>query len=281
LRVELSIPLTVAALDTIRVECDGVVAAVPLEAVSQSVRLRAEDVADAASGQSVFHAGTVIPFLALSRALGRRKDNRERGIVSALIVNSSRGRLALGVDRIVGTQSVVLRKLPEALPQSRLIAGACLDALGRPELVLDPEGLRLEAAAMSGESLPAAAPRKPILVIDDSLTTRMLQQSILESVGYEVHLATCAEEGLEKARSTRYGVILCDVEMPGLDGFQFVEQKQRDPQLASVPAVLVSSRDAPEDLARGRAVGASGYIVKGRFDQRELLALITRLTGGR
>ena len=65
--------------------------------------------------------------------------------------------------------------------------------------------------------------------------------------------------------------------MPGMDGFGFVENAQRDPELRRVPSVLVSSRDAPEDLARGKAAGANGYIGKGRFDQRELLDLIGRL----
>jgi len=114
-------------------------------------------------------------------------------------------------------------------------------------------------------------------VIDDSLTTRMLEQSILESAGYEVALATSAEEGLEKARRNPYALFLVDVEMPGIDGFTFVDRVRHDPALAHTPAVLVSSRNAPEDFARGKQVGAHGYIVKGSFDQRELLGLIERL----
>jgi len=119
-----------------------------------------------------------------------------------------------------------------------------------------------------------------VLVVDDSLTTRMLEQSILESAGYRVTLACSAEEGLEKARQGRFGLFLVDVEMPGMDGFSFVEHTQRDPLLQKIPAVLVSSRDAPEDFARGKAAGARGYIVKGRFDQRELLGLIGKLMVG-
>ena len=129
----------------------------------------------------------------------------------------------------------------------------------------------------SSAEIPSAPVSRPILVIDDSLTTRMLEQSILESAGYEVALATSAEEGLEKARQSPYALFLVDVEMPGIDGFTFIERTRREPALAQVPAVLVSSRSDPEDLARGQQVGASGYIVKGRFDQRELLGLIERL----
>ncbi len=117
----------------------------------------------------------------------------------------------------------------------------------------------------------------PLLVIDDSLTTRMLQQSILESAGFEVDLATSAEEGLEKAVARAYGLILVDVEMPGMDGFSFVERIRSEPELAHIPAILVTSRDSPEDKARGQAVGAQGYMVKSEYDQKRLLEVIRGL----
>src|SRR5690606_4315154 len=117
----------------------------------------------------------------------------------------------------------------------------------------------------------------PILVIDDSLTTRMLEQSILESAGYEVDLAVSAEHGLEKARARHYALFLVDVEMPGMDGFEFVTLTRADPELRKTPAILVTSRNEPEDFERGTKAGASDYIVKGEFDQNRLLATIERL----
>ncbi len=122
-------------------------------------------------------------------------------------------------------------------------------------------------------------PRLPILVIDDSLTTRMLEQSILESAGYQVDVATSGEEGLAKARARRYGVMIVDVEMPGMDGFEVVQTSRADPELRDVPAILVTSRDAPADLRRGAEVGAHAYMVKGEFDQGRLLHLIRGLIG--
>ncbi|MGH7442606.1 MAG: response regulator, partial [bacterium] len=110
-----------------------------------------------------------------------------------------------------------------------------------------------------------------------SLTTRMLEQSILETAGYRVDLASSAEEGLAKARLRRYGVILVDVEMPGMDGFGFLEALAGDPALAGTPAILVSSRSAPEDRRRGAAAGAADYMVKGEFDQARLLGRIREL----
>jgi two-component system chemotaxis sensor kinase CheA len=126
-------------------------------------------------------------------------------------------------------------------------------------------------------AVQAPAARLPVLVIDDSLTTRMLEQSILESAGFQVDVATSAEEGLEKAKRGRYALFLVDVEMPGMDGFTFVEKTRADPALSAVPAVLVTSRSSPEDKKRGEDAGARAYIVKSEFDQRVFLDRIHAL----
>ncbi|HEY0466963.1 MAG TPA: response regulator, partial [Polyangiaceae bacterium] len=134
-------------------------------------------------------------------------------------------------------------------------------------------------AAERTAAAPRAAPkqRAPILVIDDSLTTRMLEQSILESAGYEVDLAVSGEEGMDKARLRKYALFLVDVEMPGMDGFTFIERTRRDPELRQVPAILVTSRASPEDIERGRAVGALAHIEKREFNQTDLLERIRKL----
>jgi two-component system chemotaxis sensor kinase CheA len=118
-----------------------------------------------------------------------------------------------------------------------------------------------------------------VLVVDDSLTTRMLEQSILESAGYEVTLATSAEEGLELARTRPFRLFVVDVEMPGMNGFEFVAETRQDPRLRAIPAILVTSRNAPADKLRGAEVGARAYIVKSEFDQGQLLATIRTLVG--
>jgi two-component system chemotaxis sensor kinase CheA len=186
---------------------------------------------------------------------------------------------AFTVDRIVGTAPVLLKPLPRFAPATAVIAGAALDAVGDPVVVVDPE--RLVAGAREAARRAAAPdPARPrVLVIDDSLTTRMLEQSILESAGYEVALASSAEEGLEMARASRHALCLVDVEMPGMDGFAFVERIRADATLQDLPAILVTSRSAPEDRQRGLDVGAQAYIVKGEFDQGVLLDRIKVLIG--
>ncbi len=162
---------------------------------------------------------------------------------------------------------------------SAAVAGVMIDGDGSPRLVLDADGLVAAATQPVPEVVAAQAARLPILVIDDSLTTRMLEQSILESAGYDVALATSAEEGLELVQASRYALCLVDVEMPGMDGFAFVERIRADAALKDLPAILVTSRSSPEDRQRGLEVGAQAYIVKGEFDQGVLLDRIKVLVG--
>ena len=107
----------------------------------------------------------------------------------------------------------------------------------------------------------------------------MLEQSILESAGYTVDLATSAEEALHKVTENRYGLFVVDVEMPGMDGFEFVARTRQDAVLREIPAILVTSRTSAEDRARGKEAGAHAYIVKGEFDQTFLLRTIQELIG--
>src|SRR5262249_25321901 len=184
----------------------------------------------------------------------------------AVVVEASHGKVAIGVDRLLGTASIVMRAFPFLSVAEIVVLAVSLNAEGNPQLVLDPEGL--VTVACRGRARVSEAPsakRSPILVIDDSLTTRMLEQSILESAGYEVETATSAEEGLDKARGKQYALFLVDVEMPGMDGFEFVSRTRADARLSKVPAILVTSRSASEDRRRGEEAGARAYIVKGEF----------------
>jgi two-component system chemotaxis sensor kinase CheA len=275
--VELLVPLSLASLHALMVEAAGVAAAIPLDAVRETVRIARSDLARSAQGESVVHGGRVIPFVPLAKLIATRSAPRDAAIWSAVIVEGANGAVAIGVDRLLGTATVIQRALPDLAPSTAVVAGASIDSYGNPQLVLDPDSL--VAAALGAGSLPERAKvvQRRILIIDDSLTTRMLEQSILESAGYDVDAATSGEEALEKARLEPYALFLVDVEMPGMDGFSFIAQTRTEAPLRDVPCILVTSRAEPEDRRRGREVGASGYIVKGEFDQNDLLAQIRKL----
>ena len=275
---ELTAPLSLAAVQVLAVEVGGAVVTIPFDAVRHSMLISAADISRTADGATVIHDKAAIPFLPLPKPLLGATPSADRSWAT-VILSGQDGLAAVGVDRLLGSATVVMRPMPELAPPSAIVAGASLDAEGNPQLVLDPDGLVAEARGRDGMDFQKPSTRRPVLIVDDSMTTRMLEQSILLSAGYGVDLATTGEEGLEAAQRKSYGLFLVDVEMPGIDGFTFVERIRLDPDLRDTPAILVTSRNAPEDFQRGRDVGAQGYIVKSQFDQAEMLALIKRLMG--
>jgi two-component system, chemotaxis family, sensor kinase CheA len=279
--VELTVPLTLLSMNGLIVEAGGTVAIMPLDTVRRCTRLGATEAAAALATGRLAHDDEVVPFLPLVHTLhagATAGDVPGSGV--AVVISADGESVAVGVDRLAGITTLVARPLPELAPAAPVIGSVAIDLDGNPRLVLDPHGLVAESLgglrAGGGEPVPAP-PRLPILVVDDSLTTRMLERSILESAGYEVDLAASGEEGLEKAQARRYGLFLTDIDMPGIDGFEFVRRTRADPALAVVPAIMVSSRATAQDRQRGAEAGASAYVVKGEFNQEELLGHIRRL----
>ena len=272
---EIVIPPSLSSMDALIVETEGSggIAAIPLDCVRATRRIAASEITFAAPGASVLYGHAAIPFLPLATALDGAAWSVERGW-AAVIVADGGALAAIGVERLLGTAKIVVRPLPQPMTASPMVTAAALDADGNPQIILDPGGLITAARCGTRAELAVSSAKRTVLVVDDSLTTRMLERSILESAGYDVDLAVSAEDALERLRETRYALILVDVEMPGMDGFSFVQRLRADAKLRDIPAILVTSLAEPEHRQRGRDVGAQGYIVKSEFDQAELLSMI-------
>ena len=275
--LSLEIPVSLSALSALLVEVDGQVVALPLSAVRGTTRQIPEEITHTAEGDTVLVAGQVMPYVALCRLLSSEPSHSSLTMQSAVLLEADGGSVALGVERLRGIEAIVLRAVPELALLSPVVSGACFDAEGNPRLVLSAEGLVHAVRRVPSAPRVASRARLPILVVDDSLTTRMLEQSILESAGYEVDLAVSGEEAIDKAAQREYALFLVDVEMPGMDGFTFIERTRNDPVLRDVPAILVTSRASPQDIERGRAAGAAAHVEKKEFNQTDLLERIRRL----
>jgi two-component system, chemotaxis family, sensor kinase CheA len=139
--------------------------------------------------------------------------------------------------------------------------------------------LLLGARAVAPARTQAPRRRSHLLVADDSFTTRELIRSILQSAGYEVTAAVDGVDALDRLRSHPYDLLVSDVEMPRLDGFQLVARLRGDPALRQLPAVLITSLASEEHRRRGLEVGAQAYIVKSQFNQESLLDVVRQLLG--
>jgi two-component system chemotaxis sensor kinase CheA len=137
---------------------------------------------------------------------------------------------------------------------------------------------RREAASTTA---PTAAPRTThrVLVVDDSLNTREIEKDVLEAWGYHVTLAENGRDGLTKALAEPFDAVLTDVEMPVMDGFALTAQLRENDDYRHRPIIIITSREKEADRRRGIEVGADAYIVKGSFDQNNLVETLQALLG--
>jgi two-component system chemotaxis sensor kinase CheA len=277
-RVEMCVPVSLASVTALRLEACGTTACIPFDGVRKSARIRESELVSSNNGMFFMHNDRAIPYITLAEVLqlpSSKRDSRKR--ISAIVLESDAGLAVLGAERLHSTASVLVQTLPAWVDAHDTVLGAFLNENGAPEVLLDTNVIIKQANSRRTAHAEAPPAAHHILVIDDSLTTRMLEQSILESAGFRVDLASSAEDGLVKAREQKYALFLVDVEMPGMSGFEFIEHIRTQPDLCAIPCILVTSRNEPEDHARGKRAGAQAYIVKNEFNQDFLLQTIRGL----
>lgn len=277
-RLRFAIPLTLSDLPVLRVRSGARNFLVPLDAVEGTTRVGGADLRREVSGQAIRFREEWVPLAGLGHLLGDSPADTPR--VAVVLRGEDAGqRVALGVGALRGTARARVRAIPPEALAHPTIVGATVSRHARPWLLLDPRAVA--RAVQAAPSIPEAAPssRARILLVDDSLTTRMLEQAILEGEGYEVVAVESAELAMAAAHERPFDLFVVDVDMPGMDGFEFVRRTREDEALADVPAIMVTSRTAEADRQRAREVGAAGYMAKGEFDQRAFLALVASVCG--
>lgn len=206
----------------------------------------------------------------------------------AVVLGSGLARVAFLVERIVGEEEVLVKALPRPLTRVRNVAGASVLGTGRVVPVLNVADLLKSAMKRKIAAVPRRQPsgerheetKKPsVLVVEDSITSRTLLKNILESAGYRVTTAVDGIDAYTTLKTGGFDLIVSDVEMPRMDGFNLTAKIRSDKQFAKLPVVLVTALDSREHRERGIDVGANAYIVKSSFDQSNLLAVIRRFIG--
>ena len=279
------VPITLAVLRCLLIEAGGQRFALPFHRV---ILTQADDPSTRghAGGRSMIWAnGEPVPLSTLSETLDARAAAIPAGGPIVVLADTSR-RHAFQVDCLVGQRDVVLKGLSRLLPHLPAVAGASVEPDGSVLVVLDPPGL-IHQAMLTARSTAAPAagrpdvPQRRILVVDDALTVRELQRSILERAGFSVRVASDGAQALGKLAEQPADLVLSDVEMPTMDGFALTEAIRAHPSLANTPVLILSSRSSDADRQRGLDAGADGYIAKSGFDEASLLAAVNRLLGVR
>ena len=303
---KLVLPLTTAVTHVVMLRAGEVSVGVPANLVELVQRTSADDLGRAyASGHHVF-GGEEVPFfwagaLLQSSARSERPAGRTNTIV---VVRSAAQRVALHVDEVLGNQEVVVKNLGPQLARVPGLAGISVLASGAVALIYNPVALaalhgdaarQLQAGALvprpaAVETAAAAATDQPqgpaaalalpahaevplVLVVDDSITVRRVTQRLLQREGYRVTLAADGLQALERLQQERPAVVLSDIEMPRMDGFDLARNIRADEKLAGLPIVMITSRIAEKHREHAKQLGVDHYLGK-PYSEEELLRLV-------
>ncbi|TFZ07712.1 hybrid sensor histidine kinase/response regulator [Ramlibacter humi] len=255
----------------------------PTAQVERVLRPRAGDLRSVDGRGTLVLDGSVIPVVELAQVLQLPAPPRPQPGGNALaILGTGEQRAAFAVDEVLDELQLLVKPLQAPLVRVRNVAAATVLPDGHIACILQVGDL-LRASRGAPAAPPAPAPAataavpRSILVAEDSITSRSLLRSILESAGYRVGTAVDGLEALHRLQAEPFDLLVTDVEMPRLDGFGLVARLRADPRTAELPIVLVTARESREDRERGVDAGASAYVVKSSFDQASLLETIQRL----
>jgi two-component system chemotaxis sensor kinase CheA len=200
-----------------------------------------------------------------------------------IVLTSGEKRITFLVDEVLQEQEVLVKGLGAQLKRVRNIAGATVLGTGKVVPVLNVSDLMKSAMRLAASprketaagKAPAGAGR--ILVAEDSITSRTLLKNILETAGFLVMTAVDGADALAQVRSNDFDLVVSDVDMPRMNGFELTARIRADKKLSELPVVLVTALGAQKDREYGIEAGANAYIVKSDFDQSNLLEIIRRL----
>ncbi|MGV3728025.1 Hpt domain-containing protein [Hydrogenophaga sp.] len=293
---KLVLPLTTAVTQVVMLRAGSLTVGVPSNLVEVVRRLSDDDLTKAYASGYLNVAGEEVPFYWSGALLQSSTHSSEtQGRTKAVVIfRSAAQRVALHVDEVLGNQEVVVKNLGTQLSRLPGLAGMSVLASGAVALIYNPVAL----ATVYGAQVPewvaqqrAAAPQGAasgdalaptamevnavplVLVVDDSITVRRVTQRLLQREGYRVTLAADGLQALEKLQAERPTVVLSDIEMPRMDGFDLVRNIRSDVRLSDLPVIMITSRIAEKHREHARELGVDHYLGK-PYSEDELLALI-------
>jgi chemosensory pili system protein ChpA (sensor histidine kinase/response regulator) len=269
------LPLTLAVTQAVLVRAGAGVLAVPSAMVEQVLRLKAEDMASRYAAGAVQFQERSYPLYGLAQLLGAAAATAAQPYHSVLLLRSGIQRVALHVDELIGNQEIVVKNVGPQLARVPGVAGATVLADGSIVLIVNPVQLVQQARAAPERTttvLPAntSAALPVVMVVDDSLTVRKITSRLLEREGYQVVTAKDGLDALEQMKDLLPAVMLVDIEMPRMDGFDLARNVRGDPRTRRVPIIIISSRTAEKHRNQAAQLGVNAFLGK-PYPEAELL----------
>ncbi len=280
----LTLPIALGVLRCLVARVGAERYAVPVPGVVESLSLRDAEIHTLAGATVVVRHGVSIPLLDLGAALGLERLPGEQPR-AALLVRHASSQVAWAVDRLEGESELVVKDLGSFLGRVPCIAGATIDGDGSVVCLLDLRELAERTVGRTLSSTPAVSRRttggrKPrVLVVEDSVGVRELERVILEGAGYQVETAVDGLDGAARLRDEPADLVLSDVEMPGMDGYDLTRAIRATKGWENVPVIIMTSRGEDHARQAGLDAGCSAYLLKAEFDQEQLVQTVRRLVG--
>ena len=281
------LPLTLAITESLLVTAGSDTFAIPIEAVVETVRIKPGEIKTIETKEAISVRSRVMPLVRLSDIFGLpRRGIVEKRFFPVVIVQSVEKRIGLLIDELMGRQDIISKAIGDPLKKVQNIAGATILGSGNVVLILDIPSI-IEAAecvivkkpAFKAKTLEKGKRKKTILLAEDVLSTAMLEKNVLEAAGFSVVIARDGREALERAAQETFDLVITDILMPRMDGFELVERLRRDKLYKDVPIIVVTTRESDADKKRGLKAGADAYLLKSEFTGEGLLDTIERLLG--
>jgi len=288
-RFHLELPLTLSVARTLLVEVSAEAYAIPLASIARTVKIAQADLEVLEGKAHINLDGRAVGLVTAHQLLGTPPPPPTADPLSVVILGDATHVYGLIIDRFIGERELVVQALDARLGKIKDITAGALMEDGSPVLILDVEDLirSIEKLAGTGgmqriardDSHSASAPLRRILVVEDSFTVRELERKVLMNGGYEVEVAIDGMDGWNAARTGQFDLVITDIDMPRMDGIELVTLIKADPHLKSLPVMIVSYKDRPEDQRRGLDAGADYYLTKGGFHDETLLNAVVDLIG--
>jgi chemosensory pili system protein ChpA (sensor histidine kinase/response regulator) len=286
-RFTVRLPLTTAVTQAVLVKAGARMYALPAVMIEQVQQLRPEQLDEVRAVGHVEWAGRRYPFATMHELLGEPGSVQVdvgRRYMPVLLLRSGAEAAAVLVDEMIGNQEVVVKDLGPQLARVPGVAGVTVLGSGEIVLIMNPVALvlrpRPQQAHVTTQVPAPAAARLKVMVVDDSLTVRKITGRLLEREGYQVLTAKDGVEALEQLSETVPDVMLVDIEMPRMDGFDLTRNVRADPRLKSVPIIVITSRTADKHRAYAQEVGANAFLGK-PYQEEQLLGHIASFVGRR
>jgi chemosensory pili system protein ChpA (sensor histidine kinase/response regulator) len=285
------LPLTLAVTQVVMVRAGNSTLAISAAMVENVLRLKADAMSSLYDRRVIELQDRVYPLHYLQQLLGVTGATQIQSYNSVLLLRSGIQRIALHVDELIGNQEIVVKNLGPQLSRVPGVAGATVLPDGSIVLITNPVQLAQQARlapvkAATAEPQQAAAPvavpasevSPVVMVVDDSLTVRKITSRLLEREGYQVLTAKDGVDALQQLKDTIPAVMLVDIEMPRMDGFDLTKNVRGDPRTAGIPIVIISSRTADKHRNQAAQLGVNAFLGK-PYQEAELLQHIATFVG--